>query len=64
MQTEWDRLVIDLVDALMRMFRQMSERSFWVYMNVAELYSSRKLTKRKDIFAAFRGITISMKRIM
>ncbi|KAF2865545.1 heterokaryon incompatibility protein-domain-containing protein [Massariosphaeria phaeospora] len=55
---------LDLVDAPMRMFRQMSERSFWVYMNVAELYSSRKLTKKKDILAAFWGITLRMKRIM
>ncbi|KAI8930941.1 hypothetical protein NX059_011956 [Plenodomus lindquistii] len=55
---------LDLIDAPMRMFKQMSERSFWVYMNIAELYSSRKLTKRKDIYAAFYGITIRMKKVM
>lgn len=55
---------LDLVDAPMRMFKQISERSFWVYMNIAELYSSRKLSKGKDIHAAFYGITIRMKKVM
>lgn len=33
-------------------------------MNIAELYSSRKLTKAKDIYAASYGITICMKKVM
>lgn len=55
---------LDLVDAPMRTFKQTSERSFWVYMAVAQLYSSRQLTKAKDILAAFWGITTHMKRVM
>ncbi|KAF3046057.1 hypothetical protein E8E12_010737 [Didymella heteroderae] len=55
---------LDLVDAPLQMWKQLSDRSFWVYMNVARLYSSRQLTHLKDISAAFSGIANMMECTM
>lgn len=55
---------LDLMDAPMQMFRQLPQRSFWVYSKVVSLYSSRALTKPKDILAAFSGITNVMEERM
>ncbi|KAH6618813.1 heterokaryon incompatibility protein-domain-containing protein [Boeremia exigua] len=48
---------LDFVDAPLQMFKRLSQRSFWVYMSVVELYSARDLTHPKDVLAAFSGIT-------
>ncbi|KAK2009237.1 heterokaryon incompatibility protein [Colletotrichum eremochloae] len=47
---------LDLVDAPLQMFRQLDNRSVWVYMKCVELYTERKLTQAKDIQAAFSGM--------
>ncbi|KAK2039714.1 HET-domain-containing protein [Colletotrichum somersetense] len=47
---------LDLVDAPLQMFRQLDNRSIWVYMKCVELYTERKLTQAKDIQAAFSGM--------
>jgi hypothetical protein len=48
---------LDLVDAPMQLFRQLPQRAIRVYMKCVELYSTRKLTKPKDILTAFSGIS-------
>ena len=55
---------LDLVDAPMQTFRQLSEKAIWVYMKSVELYSSRQLTKPKDILAAFSGMSNLMEQEM
>ena len=55
---------LDFVDAPMQVFWQASERAFWVYIRVAELYSSRNLSKPKDMLAAFSGIANILQRTM
>ncbi|KAK1978238.1 heterokaryon incompatibility protein [Colletotrichum cereale] len=52
---------LDLVDAPLQMFRQLDNRSIWVYMKCVELYTERKLTQAKDIQAAFSGMANLMK---
>ncbi|KAK1998326.1 HET-domain-containing protein [Colletotrichum falcatum] len=47
---------LDLVDAPLQMFRQLDNRSIWVYMKCVTLYTERKLTQAKDIQAAFSGM--------
>ena len=51
---------LDLVDAPLQMFKQLSEKSFRVYMNVARLYSARELTYPRDVLAAFSRIANTM----
>jgi hypothetical protein len=55
---------LDLVDAPMQIFRQLSQKAIWVYMKSVELYSSRQLTKPKDILAAFSGMSNLMEQGM
>ncbi|KAK1573942.1 heterokaryon incompatibility protein [Colletotrichum navitas] len=55
---------LDLVDAPLQMFRQLDNRSIWVYMKCVELYTERKLTHDKDIQAAFSGMANLMERRM
>ncbi|WDK23165.1 heterokaryon incompatibility protein [Colletotrichum graminicola] len=55
---------LDLVDAPLQMFRQLDNRSIWVYMKCVELYTERKLTHDKDIQAAFSGMANLMEERM
>lgn len=48
---------LDLVQALPQILRELPYRGFGVYMNCVSLYSSRALTKSKDILAAFKGVS-------
>lgn len=48
---------LDRVQALPRILRELPRRGFRVYMNCVLLYSSRALTKKKDILSAFKGIS-------
>ncbi|KAI0526516.1 heterokaryon incompatibility protein-domain-containing protein [Xylaria bambusicola] len=52
---------LDLVHAPMQMFRQIDTCAVWVYMRSVELYTERKLTKPKDILAAFSGVSNVLK---
>lgn len=55
---------LDLVNAPLQMFRDLSRRALWVYINCVSLYTARILTKRKDILAAFNGISNLMEKTM
>lgn len=55
---------LDLVNAPLQMFRELSRRALWVYINCVSLYTARILTKRKDILAAFNGISNLMEKTM
>lgn len=55
---------LDLVNAPLQMLRELHRRPFWVYLNCIALYTSRQLTKSKDILAAFNGITNRLVKIM
>ena len=55
---------LDLVQAPPRMLRELDTRSFWVYTNCVYLYSSRALTKQKDILAAFNGVSNRISKVM
>jgi Heterokaryon incompatibility protein (HET) len=55
---------LDLVNAPLQLLRELDCRSIWVYLQCVSLYSSRILTKPKDILAAFAGISNLMKRTM
>jgi Heterokaryon incompatibility protein (HET) len=55
---------LDLVYAPLQILRELECRAIWVYLQCVSLYSSRILTKPKDILAAFAGISNLMKRTM
>ncbi|KAK2059682.1 HET-domain-containing protein [Colletotrichum caudatum] len=55
---------LDLVDAPLQMFRQLDNRSVWVYMKCVGLYTERKLTQAKDVQAAFSGMANLMEARM
>lgn len=55
---------LDLVHAPLQMLRELSRRALWVYANCVSLYTSRALTKPKDILAAFSGICNLMEKTM
>jgi hypothetical protein len=48
---------LDLVQAPPQMLRELECRALWVYTKCVELYSSRNLSKPKDIIAAFNGVS-------
>lgn len=48
---------LDLVNAPLQMLRELHRRPLWVYLKCIALYTSRQLTKPKDVLAAFSGIT-------
>ena len=55
---------LDLVNAPLQMLRELNRRALWVYTNCVALYTARVLTKRKDILAAFNGISNLMEKTM
>ena len=55
---------LDLVNAPLQMLRELNRRALWVYTNCVALYTARILTKRKDILAAFNGISNLMEKTM
>ena len=55
---------LDLVNAPLQMLRELNRRAFWVYTSCVALYTARTLTKRKDILAAFNGISNLMEKTM
>ncbi|KAI9685988.1 MAG: hypothetical protein M1822_003971 [Bathelium mastoideum] len=55
---------LDFVDAPMQMYKQLSQRAFWVYTKILTLYTQRDLTKSEDILAAFSGTRNSMANTM
>ncbi|KAL9066214.1 MAG: hypothetical protein Q9157_007222 [Trypethelium eluteriae] len=55
---------LDFVDAPAQMFKQLSQRAFWVYTKTVTLYTGRDLTNPEDILAAFSGMRNIMKNIM
>ena len=55
---------LDLVNAPLQMLGELSRRALWVYTNCVALYTARILTKRKDILAAFNGISNLMEKTM
>ena len=55
---------LDLVNAPLQMLRELDRRALWVYTNCVALYTARILTKRKDILAAFNGISNLMEKTM
>lgn len=55
---------LDLVQAPPEMLRELDVRPFWVYSNCVYLYSSRALTKQKDILAAFNGVSNRISKVM
>jgi Heterokaryon incompatibility protein (HET) len=55
---------LDLVHAPLQLLRELDYRAIWVYLQCVSLYSSRVLSKPKDILAAFAGISNLMKRTM
>lgn len=55
---------LDLVQAPPRLLRELETRPFWVYIKCVYLYSSRALTKQKDILAAFNGVSNRISKVM
>ena len=48
---------IELVRAPLQLLRELDSRAFRVYMTCVQLYTSRSLTRPKDILAAFNGMS-------
>ncbi|KAH8817197.1 heterokaryon incompatibility protein-domain-containing protein, partial [Xylogone sp. PMI_703] len=48
---------LDLVNAPLQIFRQLDYRAIWVYMRCVRLYTERRLSKPRDILAAFNGMS-------
>ena len=55
---------LDLVQAPLRMLSDLVRRAPWVYMNFVSLYTSRNLTKPRDILAAFNGVSNLMRKAL
>ena len=55
---------LDLVNAPLQLLRALESRALWVYLNCVALYTSRQLTKLKDILAAFEGIMHRMQETL
>lgn len=55
---------LDLVNAPLQMLRELHRRPLWVYLKCIALYTSRQLTKSKDVLAAFSGITNRLMKTM
>ena len=55
---------LDLVRAPLQTLRELEHRALWVYANFVPLYTSRNLTKPKDILAAFNGICNRMRETL
>ena len=53
---------LDLVQAPLRMLSDLARRAPWVYVNFVSLYTSRNLTKPRDILAAFNGVSNLMRK--
>ncbi|KAI9734776.1 MAG: hypothetical protein M1818_006763 [Claussenomyces sp. TS43310] len=48
---------LELVQSPPQMLRELPRRAFWVYTKCVQLYSSRNLSKPKDVLAAFNGVS-------
>lgn len=55
---------LDLVQAPLRMLGDLGRRAPWVYVNFVSLYTSRNLTKPRDILAAFNGVSNFMRKAL
>ena len=55
---------LDLVSAPLQMLRELNRRPLWVYMSCVALYTARRLTKTRDILAAFSGISNRLVKAM
>ncbi|KAM0806100.1 heterokaryon incompatibility protein-domain-containing protein, partial [Usnea florida] len=53
---------LDLVQAPLQMLSDLARRAPWVYVNFVSLYTSRNLTKPRDILAAFNGVSNVMRK--
>ena len=53
---------LDLIQAPLRMLNDLARRAPWVYVNFVSLYTSRNLTKPRDILAAFNGVSNLMRK--
>ena len=55
---------LDLVQAPLQMLGDLARRAPWVYVNFVSLYTSRNLTKPRDILAAFNGVSNLMRKAL
>ena len=48
---------LDFIQAPSQLLRELNHRAIWVYIRCVAMYSSRGLSKPKDVLAAFNGIS-------
>ncbi|KAK5467513.1 hypothetical protein LTS15_000486 [Exophiala xenobiotica] len=59
--TAWS---LDSIHAPLQMLKEFRVRAIWFYINCVSMYTSRQLTKSRDILAAFNGVTTLIQQVM
>ncbi|KAJ9499821.1 hypothetical protein H2202_004811 [Exophiala xenobiotica] len=59
--TAWS---LDSIHAPLQMLKELRVRAIWFYIKCVSMYTSRQLTKSRDILAAFNGVTTLIQQVM
>jgi len=59
--TAWS---LDSIHAPLQMLKELRVRAIWFYIHCVSMYTSRQLTKSRDILAAFNGVTTLIQQVM
>ncbi len=59
--TAWS---LDSIHAPLQTLKELRVRAIWFYIHCVSMYTSRQLTKPRDILAAFNGVTTLIQKVM